>query len=359
MGNLWKKNWEQTKQHFIDWWNHKGIILVPADFNIKAETPHEKIPPPPTPNSFQQKWIDPVYRAAWNRYFLSQQTYEADQIPIADTSIGPGFLALLFGSEPVFQETTVWHKPCLTNSKEWTSLKFDPENRWWKLLLKIIEENLKTSQNNYFVGCPDLIENIDILASLRGNQQLMVDMIKRPAWVKEKVDEINKVFLIAYQHIYDIIKLEDGSSCYGPFMLWGPGKTAKVQCDASVMFSPAMFNEFVVPALKEQCEWLDNSLFHLDSSGAICHLDALLSIKALKAIEFTTEPNQPYGNDPKWYPFYKKTLKAGKSLQIVSVQKEHLIPMIKELGGNGLYIQVIDFENEEELIHARNKIDSL
>jgi hypothetical protein len=36
----------------------------------------------------------------------------------------------------------------------------------------------------------------------------------------------------------EIIKLEDGSSfCLEAFRLWGPGKTAKVQCDMSAMFS--------------------------------------------------------------------------------------------------------------------------
>lgn len=25
--NTWKPNLEETKRHYIDWWNHKGIIL--------------------------------------------------------------------------------------------------------------------------------------------------------------------------------------------------------------------------------------------------------------------------------------------------------------------------------------------
>ena len=23
----WKSNLEETKQHYLDWWNHKGIVL--------------------------------------------------------------------------------------------------------------------------------------------------------------------------------------------------------------------------------------------------------------------------------------------------------------------------------------------
>ena len=27
MMNTWKANLEETKKHYIDWWNHKGIVL--------------------------------------------------------------------------------------------------------------------------------------------------------------------------------------------------------------------------------------------------------------------------------------------------------------------------------------------
>jgi 5-methyltetrahydrofolate--homocysteine methyltransferase len=76
-----------------------------------------------------------------------------------------------------------------------------------------------------------------------------MDMLERPDWIVEKVWEVNQVFFEVYSRIYDIIKLADGSSVFGAFRLWGPGKVAKVQCDTSAMFSPAMFEKFVLPAL--------------------------------------------------------------------------------------------------------------
>lgn len=40
MTNLWKVNWAETKQHFIDWWNHEGLVL---GINFKGETEVEKL----------------------------------------------------------------------------------------------------------------------------------------------------------------------------------------------------------------------------------------------------------------------------------------------------------------------------
>jgi hypothetical protein len=204
------------------------------------------------------------------------------------------------------------------------------------------------------VGCPDLVENIDILAALRDPQTLMADMIDRPHWVEQKVAEINRVWFEAYQRIYDIIKLDDGSSVFGAFRIWGPGKTAKLQCDASAMLSPAMFRRFVVPSLTEQCEWLDFSLYHLDGTQALCHLDALLEIDALDAIEWTPQSGIEQGGHPRWYPLYERILRAGKAVQVVNLHGEDLFRLLDRLGGRGVYaLTSFSSAAEAESIMAR------
>ncbi|MFA6290981.1 MAG: hypothetical protein WC637_04325, partial [Victivallales bacterium] len=211
-------------------------------------------------------------------------------------------------------------------------------NKWWRHTERTLAECVKLGRGKYMTGCPDLVENIDVLSSLRDPQTLMIDMIERPDWVKRKVDEINKVWFEAYQRIYDIIKLDDGSSSYASFRIWSPGKTAKLQCDASAMFSPEMFRDFAVPALSEQCRWLDHSLYHLDGTQAVCHLDALLEIEELDAIEWTPQAGIEPGGHPRWFDMYRKIIAAGKSVQIVSVMPDDLKPLLDSVGRDGIYI---------------------
>jgi hypothetical protein len=199
---------------------------------------------------------------------------------------------------------------------------------------------VRRAEGKYLVGCPDLVENVDILAALRDPQVLMMDMIERPEWVEAKVAEINQVWFDAYQRIYDIIKLDDGSAAFDAFRLWGPGKTAKLQCDAAAMFSPDMFRRFVSPALSAQCEWLDYSMFHLDGTQAMCHLDALLEIAALDAIEWTPQAGIESGGHPRWFEMYRRILDAGKSLQALHVQKDELVPLLETTGGDGVYLMM-------------------
>ncbi|MDD5687365.1 MAG: hypothetical protein PHE88_06010 [Elusimicrobia bacterium] len=355
---LWKQNWQETKKHFTDWWNRKGLILGMWDA-FDAAKPHEIVSDPGKTESIEESYVNHEFKSKKNHYSISKKCFDGDILPIANVDLGPGSLALFLGSEPGFSERTIWFNPIMKddeNPENRPALKFNPENKWWKITEALLRESVKLSNHKYIVGCHDLIENIDILASLRGTETLLMDMVERPDWVKRKLDEINQVWFEAYSRIYDIIKLEDDSSAFRAFYIWGPGKTAKVQCDASAMFSPAMFEQFVVPALSRQCEWLDYSMFHLDGHQCLAHLDSLLSIKGLDAIEWTPDPTIPSGGNKEWYSLYRKILDAGKSVQAVGIRHKEIIPLLDAVGGKGMYIHT-SFDNEKELETLIKKVE--
>jgi len=354
----WKENWQETRRHFTDWWNHKGMVIGADHLDSGGAICRDASatnPPLPHPASKGGYYIEPELRARHQHYHIARRSFIGDILPISSSDMGPGSLALFIGSEPGFSESTVWFEPCMKdvqNPESLPPLKFNPRSRWWKITEDTLKEITAMGHGRYAATCPDLVENIDILAALRDAQTLLMDMIERPEWVEQKVREINQVYFEAYQRIYDIIKLEDGSACFNAFALWGPGKTAKLQCDASAMFSPDMFDRFVVPALSAQCEWLDCSMYHLDGAEAIVHLDSLLGIKALDAIEWTPSPNVPGGGHPRWYPMYRKILDAGKSVQVVSIAPDDIIPLLDAVGGKGMYILTWfkDVRQAEEII---------
>jgi len=348
----WKPNWEETKNNFIKWWHQEGLVLCMWGAP-ERDKPHEFVAHPGESLNIDYFYTRPKWRAAWNHYNLSRHSFPADVLPVAETDIGPGSLALFMGSDAVLAEDTVWFLPCIDpeNPEDHPPLRFDAESRWWRITEATLKACAELARGKYLVGCPDLIENVDIVAALRDPQRMLMDMVERPEWVIEKVQETNQVFFKVYNRVYDIIKLEDGSSTFGAFRLWGPGKVVKVQCDTSAMFSPAMFEKFVVPALTEQCEWLDYSMFHLDGHQCIKHLDILLGIQALDAIEWTPDPQVPTGGNPEWYPMYRKILDAGKSVQAIGVKPEEVEPLLDAVGGKGMYIMTtIESEQHAEAL---------
>ncbi len=354
MSCKWKTNWDETRRHFLGWWKRDGLVVTTGGAP-PAEDPHAQVEYPGPPASIEDSYTDARRRALRNHYEMANSTFPADNLPLADTQIGPGSLALLLGSEPGFSPETVWFQPVLKdvpNPESLPSLRFDPDNRWWRIHETTLRQSAELAGENYLVGCPDLVENLDILAALRDPQRLLFDLIERPEWVEKKIREINIAFFEAYQRIYDIIKQPDGSSAFWAFELWGPGKVAKVQCDAASMISPEMFRKFVVPALTEQCRWLDCSVFHLDGTQCIVHLDSLLGIEELDAVEWTPQAGIEQGGSPRWYDIYRRILDAGKSAQAIEVGPDEVKPLLDATGGRGMYIKVsgADEEQRKEII---------
>jgi hypothetical protein len=351
MKPTWKTNWNISREHYIGWWKKESLVLSIWDL-LKSMDPTDKdVDKPGESTSLRENYINHEFRAASNHYNLAHSSFPADILPIAQTNIGPGSLCLFLGCEPDFNVDDIWYNSCWQNISDpeiLSPITFNDLNPWWIITENILQTSVNKSKGKYMVGCPDLVENIDILCSLRGPQSVMMDMIERPDWVFQKVSEINQVYFEVYERIYDLIKLDDDSSCFGPFRIWGPGKTAKVQCDASAMFSPQMFRQFVVPSLREQCQWLDHSLYHLDGTQAICHLDTLLEIEELNAIEWTPQAGIENGGNSRWYPMYSKILEAGKALQVIKVEPDEILPLLDSIGGDGVFIHA-NFKNESEI----------
>lgn len=356
---MWKANWAETRKRFIDWWNRSGLLVGMWGAPEVGRAVHEDVPPPQQPADLVARYCDAEYRAAENHYRLARSVFPLDVLPSAITDIGPGSLALFLGAKPEFAEDTVWFHPCMEAEPEpekLPPLQFDEQNHWWQVTERIIRRCAERARGKYLVGCPDLVENLDVLCSLRGTARVLLDMVERPGWVEQKIWEINEVWFAAYERIYELIKLEDGSSTFGAFYIWGPGKVAKVQCDASAMISPKMFKRFVVPALTAQCKWLDHSLYHLDGTEALVHLDALLEIEPLDAIEWTPQAGIEPGGNRRWHELYRRILAAGKSVQIVNVELDEIVPLLDALGPKGVYI-LIQFKDEREAEQVARMIE--
>jgi hypothetical protein len=123
------------------------------------------------------------------------------------------------------------------------------------------------------------------------------------------------------------------------------------------MFSPEMFRKFVVPFLREQCAYLDYSMYHLDGNEQFRHLDALLEIEELDAIEWTPNANLPLGGDPQWYGLYRRILDAGKSVQAYLVWPREIVPLLDAVGGRGVYILGM-FRNRAEVDAVAQEIET-
>ena len=259
---LSKDNWAETRERFNRWWkrDNRGRPLL----SIIARRPDaEALPDSLRPRSQEQRYLDAHGLVARYRHFCENHRFLAESFPNLSVDLGPGSLAAYLGSDVLFQENTIWFEPAYEDLEAAPTFAFDPESPWWQKHFNVVQEARRFAGDDFLIGIPDIMENVDVLASLRGGTELLYDMIDYPDEVEKRIQEIDDCYFDYYDRFYDVVSAQDGSSCYTVFQVWGSGRMAKLQCDFSAVMSPTWFDQFVVPSLTRQSRRLDQVLYHL------------------------------------------------------------------------------------------------
>lgn len=348
----WKSNLEETKQRYINWWNHKGIILNMWEHFQEGVQPHAEIMPPAPAKDLSQKWFDPQWGAEYLDWYVAHSSLKADILPVANTQLGPGSLAAILGGVFEGGEDTIWIHP---NPDFTDEIVFNLEHPNWILHKELLKACKAKANGHYFVGMPDLMEGLDVLAALKGTDRVLLDTVMQPEILEQQMQQINDIYFKVFDELYDIIREGDEMAfCY--FSSWAPGKMSKLQSDISTMISQDDYRRFVQPFIREQCQKIDYTLYHLDGVGAMHHLPALLEIEELNAIQWTPGVGEPQGGSPKWYDLYKKILAGGKSVMACWVTLDELKPLLDHIGADGVHLEM-DFHNEKEVEQAMRIVE--
>ncbi len=345
------QNWNEIKSRMELWWEAKNtdrpvmaMQVAKPDSATKTtgwvksssgESDVEKCAAL-DPEDATAFWTDFDLLMKRHEELFTQFHFTAETYPRFFANLGVASLAVFLGSKPIFTKDTIWYGHAF-DSLDQAEIHFDPQNEWLKWSVDITGRAAAYGAGEFLTGFPDLTEHLDVLASLMDTQELLISMMDDGERVHELLHEIQKAWFHVYDMHYELIRDAEGFSNYGPFQLLGKGKIAKLQCDVSAMISPGMFDEFVVPYLNEQADWLDKSLYHLDGVDAVKHLDSVLSIKNLDALQWTPGAGNPDGGDEAWDFIYQKTLDAGKNIYAI-VAPQNLQRFIKKFGAKGVYI---------------------
>lgn len=336
-GEGYKVNMEAAKEKFRNYWAHKNtgrplmcvIARRPEVERYSDGTPVEggyldqicqgkyyNMPEELKWKDMDDKYQDPQRIVDRYRYFCQTHAFLGESFPNLNIDFGPGSLASYLGSEIGFKEDTVWFNKCLDSWDGVPKLTFDPENKWFKKHLQLAKDCQALAGDDFYVDMPDLMENIDVLASLRGAQDILFDLLDEPEMIGERIQEVTDIYYEYYDRFYDVIKDEEGGNAYTVFQIWGPGRTVKLQCDFSAMMSPEDFRKYIQPSLRSQSENVDHVLYHLDGPAAIKHMDALMEIEGIDALQWTSGDAGPDGTLPDWDVIYDKAIAAGKSIWV-------------------------------------------
>ncbi len=330
-------DWDRIRQAFTAWWDHR--------LDRPLVLPHN-VPRPgreglPGYQHFHTSYpLDmPAERIVEiQRSHLAARQYVGDSFPTVFVNFGAGVLAEALGCRLHPTERTVWFEPAPGTTVETLEVRFNPETPWWRRLRELTAAFVEGLGETVQISHTDLGGNLDILASLVGTEQLLVDTLERPEAVERAVGAITATWLEAYRLLERIIRpICPGTVPWAP--TWAPGRGYMLQSDFAYMISPEMFARFVMPDLRACCEYLDYGFYHLDGVGQIPHLDQLLSIERLRGIQWVPGDGKPPPDG--WIELLGRIKQAGR-LQQLFVSAEGARHICRELGGSGFLLAVGD-----------------
>jgi len=336
-----EQDMQRVKQNWVDWWNGTidhpffGIEAfddsmegIPFQYNDITSVESEDLSAEKILNGIEAfgegiHWFGGAFPKFWPNY-------------------GPGLMAAFFGSN--IQTNTVWFDPLGVEQLSEIQPRFESHNLWWQRVQKLTTLATQRWHGKAMVGLTDLGGNLDILASLRGSEKLLLDLSDSPEEVLALLTEITHLWMQYYEQLFALTNGKKWGSC-GWSPLWAPGKLYMLQSDFSYMISPRMFKRFVLPDLTACCDFLEYPFYHLDGVGQLNHLDQILAIPNLRGIQWIPGAGQPEPEE--WLDVLKKIRAAGKLCQVY-VSRAGMEKIISALEWKGFYFHI----NEELMITA-------
>jgi len=168
----------------------------------------------------------------------------------------------------------------------------------------------------FVVSMPDLGRGLDVLAAIRGNANLLMDLLIAPDRVQSALDVIERLWHRFHREFADIIYPANHHGCYAECMRYLSARSTHIaECDFAAMIGPEQFAQFALPVLQRECEEFEGRVvFHMDGPGQMPHLDLLCGVEQLHAVQWVPGAGNPGTLSEKWYPLYRTLIDAGKRI---------------------------------------------
>ena len=333
------ENFELSMKRYEAFFNGGVYDRPPVSFTFWKEPENGAVKPADKSYAtHRDRWLDVEHRAKQADYTIDCADYYSDAMPTYFPNLGPEIFSAICGCEYFFKPETTWTEPNIIDwEKDMDKAVMSRSNEYFIILDKFIRELLKYSKDKFAVGFTDLHAGGDHLAALRDPGVLCMDLYDYPEFVKAKLKSSYEEYFRLYEYFYHLTSLE-GAPTTSWINLVVNGRYNVVQNDFSCMISAKMFEEFFLEGLIEECEKLDSCIYHLDGPDALKHLDALLGIKKLNAVQWVCGA----GNEGfmRWLHIYKKIQAAKKGVHL-AIDIRELDDVISNLKPDGLWFNHI------------------
>lgn len=237
-----------------------------------------------------------------------------------------------------WQNGHVWAEPYVEDLGAARDLRVSVDDGWLARYCQMIDVLAERAQGRYAIRQPLLRGPVDIAAAILGDEQVCYAAADYPDQFRQLLADCTEVFIAAARAWIDHSPPFEGgySADYG---LWAPGTFIRTQCDNSILLSPQMYREFLVPCDERICSEFDYPLIHTHSNCIWVVADALVEVESLRAIQVSLDYPSAGPSVAEQLPLLQK-INQHKSLVVIGgMTQEELDLLLDTLSPVGLTVQ--------------------
>ncbi|MGQ9632234.1 MAG: hypothetical protein ACUVXI_18255 [bacterium] len=251
-------------------------------------------------------------------------------VPWLDGMLG-GRLRILPGSILAEERYLSWD--------ELEDVHLDRESPWFKKYIEFTEVLVERSAGRFPVSHGTLVGPSDLAAQLRGHSQSILDLIEEPERSSRLLRRLAGIFRGITEEVWRHIPLFHGGYFDAQYQLWSPGPIARLQEDATALYSPELYRKFLQPIDRELAGHFPCSFIHLHSTSMFI-LDAFLEIEEIRCFEINNDVSGP--PIEKMIPYFRMVQRAKRPLLIRgSFAPDEIRLLMDSLEPRGLYMYIM------------------
>lgn len=342
-----KPDFEEVLNRYEAWWNCDVVDRLLTSITFPLPEAERRALPRKEHATIRDRWMDTEYIVTGAEVHLGNTVHFADSLPVAWPNLGPEVFSAFYGCRMEYGEHTAWSEPILADwsAESVDGVRLDMDGFYFRKVMEMTDALLEAGKGKFIVGYTDLHVGGDAIAAFRDPQELLIDTIEHPNEIKALCERITTDFL----RVYDIFH-EKLSAVGMPSATWTPatcrGKSHVPSNDFSCMISDDAFEDLFIPGIIRECRHMDRCIYHLDGPQALRHLDLLLEIPQIQAIQWVAGSGRDYWAD--WIDVFQRIQRGGKAVEI-RVPAKDLPRLFEALHPEGVWSSaVLGIRNQRE-----------
>ncbi len=336
-------DFRRAMERIYAWYDGAMIDRVPVRFYAHNTFVTTHVAPRPWKN-LKERWFDHEWVLDDFIARLNSQSFLGETFPVFFPNLGPNVYAAFYGSHLEFGEDTSWAEATIRDWADLAKVAF-AENEYREKITALTAHALERAKGKFMVGYTDLHPGMDCLAAWRDTQELLIDLYDEPGQVAQAAALAGRDFHRIFDEYDSILKQHHQLS-----VTWmgipSYGKMHIPSCDFSAMISQDQFREFCLPGILDEMKGMDHNIFHLDGRGVAKHLETLLEIPQIDAIQWVQGVNEDK-EIAQWIPMIRRIQEKGKSV-VLNVERHEIALLMDELRPEGILVCVPGNGAEEQ-----------